>query len=92
MEQSRIWNFLKYLSYAIIAIFVVVLFVQFVELSKLNREKQSLNRELSTATQEYQNKQQLQSELDKNYSSYATDQAKEEYDMKNNNEEVIVAN
>ena len=92
MEQSRIWTFLKYLSFAIIAIFVVVLFAQFIELSKLNRENQSLNHELETTSQEYQDKQNLEADLNENYSSYATDQAKEEYDMKNISEEVIVAN
>ena len=92
MEQSRIWNFIKYLALAVIAVLTVVLFAQFIQLAKLKNENQNLNNELNNSTQNYNSLQQKQDDLNENYTSFATDQAKEEYNMKGNGEEVIVSN
>lgn len=84
------WKVVKYIAFAIIVLMSVVLVIQFVNLSKLQKESWKLNQEYQTMQQELADKTAYKQELENN-PSYVQDTAKEKYNMKNSNEEVIVA-
>lgn len=90
MESDRVWIFIKYLAYSIIAILGIVLLVQYINLAQLTHTNSSLIQQANSLQQEYNQKSDLESDLEENYNQYIEDEAKENQNMKNENEEVIV--
>lgn len=84
------WKVAKYIAFAVIVLMSVVLVIQFVNLSKLQKENWELNQEYQTMQQELADKTAYKQELENN-PSYVQDTAKEKYNMKNSNEEIVVA-
>lgn len=84
------WKVVKYIAFAVIVLMSVVLVIQFVNLAKLQNENWELSQEYQTMQQELADKTAYKQELENN-PAYVQDTAKEKYNMKNSNEEVIVA-
>ena len=91
MSSVDKWKVVKYIAFAVIALMFVVLVVQYVNLGGLSRENVRLSSELNTVSQELNNKEQKKEEIEKNYNQYVEDEAKEKYDMKNQDEDVVQA-
>lgn len=91
MSSVDKWKVVKYIAFAIIALMFVVLVVQYVNLGGLSRENTRLSNELNSVSQELANKEQKKEEIEKNYNQYVEDEAKEKYDMKHQDEDVIQA-
>lgn len=84
------WKVVKYIAIAFIALMTVVLTIQFVNLAKLSRENYSTTSEIATLTEELQQKTEFEQSLKSNYDGYVEQKAKENLNMKNPNEEVVV--
>lgn len=91
MSSVDKWKVVKYIAFAIIALMFVVLVVQYVNLGGLSRKNARLSSELNSVSQELAGKEQKKEEIEKNYNQFVEDEAKEKYDMKNQNEDVIQA-
>ena len=91
MSSVDKWKVVKYIAFAIIVLMFVVLVVQYVNLGGLSRENARLSSELNSVSQELAGKEQKKEEIEKNYNQFVEDEAKEKYDMKNQNEDVIKA-
>lgn len=92
MQNSRIWIFLKYLSFVVIIVMAIVLIAQYINLAQLNGKNNNLLNDLNVATNELEQKQQTKTNLENNYNEFVEDQAKENLNMKDENEEVIIGN
>lgn len=90
MTEQNKWKVVKYIAFAFISLMAVVLTVQFINLAKLNRENYSTTNEISTLTEELQQKTEFEQSLKANYEGYVEEKAKENLNMKNSNEEVVV--
>lgn len=91
MSSVDKWKVIKYIAFAIIALMFVVLVVQYVNLGGLSRKNARLSSELNSVSQELANKEQKKEEIEKNYNQFVEDEAKEKYDMKHQDEDVIQA-
>lgn len=90
MTELDKWKVVKYIAFAFIALMTVVLTIQFVNLAKLNRENYSTTSEINTLNEELQQKTEFEQTLKANYEGYVEEQAKENLNMKNPNEEVVI--
>ena len=91
MSSVDKWKVVKYIAFAIIALMFVVIVVQYVNLGGLSRENTRLSNELNSVSQELASKEQQKEDIEKNYNQFVEDEAKEKYDMKNNDEQVVEA-
>lgn len=91
MSNVDKWKVIKYIAFAVIALMFVVLVAQYVNLGKLSSENNRLNAELVSKTEELASKEQQQENISQNYDQFVEDEAKEKYNMKNNDEQVIEA-
>lgn len=91
MSSVDKWKVVKYIAFAIIVLMLVVIVTQYVNLGALSREDARLSRELNSVSQELSVKEQKKEDIENNYNQYIEDEAKEKYDMKYQDEQVIQA-
>ena len=91
MSSVDKWKVVKYIAFAIIALMFVVLVVQYVNLGGLSRENARLSSELNSVSQELASKEQKWEEISNKRDQFVEDEAKEKYDMKHQDEDVIQA-
>lgn len=89
--NTKVWKLIKYIALSIIAITFVILLVQFISLGSLNNKGNELNKEYNNLSTEYAQKLETKNNLENNYSQFIEDECKEKYDMKNQNEEVLIS-
>lgn len=90
MEKEKIWQFVKYLAFVIMSILSIVLIAQYIQLNKINNQNKDLNNQLNVVSRELSEKEKMKSDISENYNEFVEDKCKEEYNMKKDNEEVII--